>query len=196
MLAGHILGVLRLTLASFLPLGFRSGLGRFKGTHSSRVAGDRLNQREPLAALETVERQASHMRSASLKLTGHWSATRCFSLKATLFGRPSTDNGRPTYRDGSGNAADRPKSLHIALHGAGTRRPFGEMPPILNGQAPPEIAAAMRRVIQDPDDSAGIGSAAQDWFRRRHSTERIVELQVAAYARVLGPAEPAVLSYE
>jgi glycosyltransferase involved in cell wall biosynthesis len=73
---------------------------------------------------------------------------------------------------------------------------FGEMPPILNGQAPPEIAAAMRCVIQDPDDSAGIGSAAQDWFRRRHSTERIVELQVAAYARVLAPAEPAVLSYE
>jgi hypothetical protein len=44
--------------------------------------------------------------------TGHWSATRCFPLKATLFGRPSTDNGRPTYRDGSGNAADRSKSLH------------------------------------------------------------------------------------
>ena len=53
--------------------------------------------------------------------TGHWSVTRCFRL---------TDNGRPTYRDGSGNAADRPKSLHIALHGAGTRRPFGEMPPM------------------------------------------------------------------
>ena len=53
-----------------------------------------------------------------------------FPLKATLFGRPSTDNGRPTYRDGSGNAADRPKSLHIALHGAGTRRPSGEMPPM------------------------------------------------------------------
>src|SRR3984893_9880144 len=62
--------------------------------------------------------------------TGHWSATRCFPLKATLFGRPSTDNGRPTYRDGSGNVADRPKSLHIALHGAGTRQPFGEMPPM------------------------------------------------------------------
>ena len=50
--------------------------------------------------------------------------------RAALFGRPSTDNGRLTYRDGSGNAADRPKSLHIALHGAGTRRPFGEMPPM------------------------------------------------------------------
>jgi hypothetical protein len=64
---------------------------------------------------------------------------------------------------------------------------FGEMPPILNGQAPPEIAAAMRRVIQDPDDSVGIGSAAQDWFRRRHSTDRIVDLQLGSYERLLAP---------
>ena len=53
-----------------------------------------------------------------------------FSVEGHLVRATFTDNGRPTYRDGSGNAADRPKSLHIALHGAGTRRPFGEMPPM------------------------------------------------------------------
>jgi hypothetical protein len=52
------------------------------------------------------------------------------SVEGNLARRPSTDNGRPTYRDGSGYAADRPKSRHIGLHGAGTRRPFGEMPPM------------------------------------------------------------------
>ena len=86
----------------------------------SRAYSDRRGDRSPTARATCVPDWP----------TGHWSATRCFPLKATLFGRPSMDNGRPTYRDGSGNAADRPKSLHIALHGAGTRRPFGEMPPM------------------------------------------------------------------
>jgi glycosyltransferase involved in cell wall biosynthesis len=62
---------------------------------------------------------------------------------------------------------------------------FGEMPPILNGQESEEIAAVMRRVIEDPEDSAGVGRAAQDWFRRRHSTERILDLEVNAYAGIL-----------
>jgi hypothetical protein len=52
------------------------------------------------------------------------------SVEGYLVRRPSTDNRRPTYRGGSGYAADRPKSRHIGLHGAGTRRPFGEMPPM------------------------------------------------------------------
>lgn len=62
---------------------------------------------------------------------------------------------------------------------------FGEMPPVLEARDPVEIAAAMRRVIDDPLDQAGVGEAGQDWFRRRHSTERIIELQVATYARLV-----------
>jgi len=62
---------------------------------------------------------------------------------------------------------------------------FGEMPPVLSAQDPEEIAAAMRLVIADPEDADGVGPAAQDWFRRRHSSERIVELQLAAYERIL-----------
>jgi hypothetical protein len=78
----------------------------------------------------TLAAQTAQARCGPDWPTGHWSASRCFALKATLFGRPSTDNGRPTYRDGSGNAADRPKSLHFALLGAGTRQPSGEMSPM------------------------------------------------------------------
>ena len=92
------------------------------------VAGNAALPDEIMA--EVFERAGGPLFLEELTPAGHWSATRCFPLKATLFGRPSTDNGWPTYRDGSGNAADRPKSLHIALHGAGTRRPFGEMPPM------------------------------------------------------------------
>lgn len=69
---------------------------------------------------------------------------------------------------------------------------FDEMPPILNARDPEEIAAALCRVVEDPEDSAGIGPAAMDWFQRRHSTERIVELQLAAYERLLATGRQSV----
>jgi hypothetical protein len=52
------------------------------------------------------------------------------SVEGNLVRRPSTDSRRPTYRGGSGYAADRPKNRHIGLHGAGTRRPSGEILPM------------------------------------------------------------------
>jgi glycosyltransferase involved in cell wall biosynthesis len=69
---------------------------------------------------------------------------------------------------------------------------FGEMPPVLNCASVDEIAAAMRRVIADPTDSAGVGRAAEAWFAAHHSTERILELELSAYARVLAqePIKP------
>lgn len=63
---------------------------------------------------------------------------------------------------------------------------FGEMPPVLNASEQSEITAALLRVIDDPLDATGIGKSSQDWFRRRHSTERILELELAAYARLVG----------
>jgi glycosyltransferase involved in cell wall biosynthesis len=73
-----------------------------------------------------------------------------------------------------------------ALDPVVTEEFFGERPPVLVAHAPEEIAAALCRVAADPADEAGLGEAARDWFRRYHSAERIVELQVAAYARMLG----------
>ena len=62
---------------------------------------------------------------------------------------------------------------------------FGEMPPILNAGEPDGIAAAMRRIIDDPLDEAGMGRAAASWFQRRHSTDRILELELAAYRQLI-----------
>ena len=114
-----------------------TGLGLHRRFGSSRLGPGSNHTSRPLRAPSGARSDRRGDRSPTARAiccpdwpTGHWSATRCFPLKPTLFGRPPTDNGRPTYRDGSGNAADRPKSLHIALHGAGTRRPFGEMPPM------------------------------------------------------------------
>jgi hypothetical protein len=114
-----------------------TGLGLHRRFGSSRLGPGSNHASRPLRAPSGAYSDRRGDRSPTARgtccqdwPTGHWSATRCFPLKATLFGQPSTDNVRPIYRDGSGNAADRPKSLHIALHGAGTRRPFGEMPPM------------------------------------------------------------------
>ena len=62
---------------------------------------------------------------------------------------------------------------------------FGTIPPVLNCASVDEIAAAMRRVIADPMDASGVGAAAQEWFSLHHSTERILELELSAYRRLL-----------
>ena len=69
---------------------------------------------------------------------------------------------------------------------------FGAEPPLYAAWSIEEIAGAIRRVVLDPDDDHGLGQAAQEWFRRQHSAERIVQLQVDAYRRVLEepPASP------
>jgi glycosyltransferase involved in cell wall biosynthesis/SAM-dependent methyltransferase len=72
-----------------------------------------------------------------------------------------------------------------SLDGAVNARFFGEAPPVLVAASPEEIAAAMKRVANDPFDEDGVGIAARSWVERYHSSERIVALQVAAYRRVL-----------
>jgi glycosyltransferase involved in cell wall biosynthesis len=62
---------------------------------------------------------------------------------------------------------------------------FGETPPLLACSKPEEIAAAMAAVIEDPHDRTGLGERARDWFVRRHSADRIVDLQVDVYRRLV-----------
>lgn len=70
------------------------------------------------------------------------------------------------------------------LDRAMNRRFFGQEPPILYAETAEDIAAAMRRVMLDPDDIAGDGQAAQSWMQVYHSADRITTLQVAAYAAI------------
>jgi glycosyltransferase involved in cell wall biosynthesis len=62
---------------------------------------------------------------------------------------------------------------------------FGDEPPLLAASEPQAIAAAMVAVIEDPDDDAGLGASAYDWFARYHSADRIVDLQARAYRGIL-----------
>jgi len=62
---------------------------------------------------------------------------------------------------------------------------FGEVPPILNCSDAESIAKAMRVILDDPEDNAGIGHAGGEWAKKYHSSQRILDLQLAAF-------EPAV----
>ena len=62
---------------------------------------------------------------------------------------------------------------------------FGAAPPLFPAREVDEIATALQRIAQDPLDSAGLGRTAHEWFSTYHSAERIVALQVAAYARMI-----------
>ena len=72
-----------------------------------------------------------------------------------------------------------------AMDAGQTARFFGETPPIHAAATEDEIADAMRAIIADRDDGAGRGARNRQWIARRHSAERIVGLQVAAYRRVI-----------
>ena len=65
---------------------------------------------------------------------------------------------------------------------------FGESPPLENCSTDDEIAAAIERITADPSDETGRGAALQHWFAIYHSAERILDLQTAAYGRVLAAA--------
>lgn len=62
---------------------------------------------------------------------------------------------------------------------------FGEIPPILNCSDPDGIAEAMKVVLDDPEDNAGLGRAGGNWAKCYHSSQRILDLQLAAFERTL-----------
>jgi glycosyltransferase involved in cell wall biosynthesis len=62
---------------------------------------------------------------------------------------------------------------------------FGETPPLLASSSVDEIEAALWSVADDPDDRAGVGERAGEWFRTYHSSARILDLELAAYRGIL-----------
>ena len=71
------------------------------------------------------------------------------------------------------------------IDAAAAQRFFSEAPPVDSVSTEDEIAAALERVILDRNDAAGIGNAGAEWIRKYHSAEKIVELQLSVYRRLL-----------
>lgn len=62
---------------------------------------------------------------------------------------------------------------------------FGEAPPLHCCSEPEQIATALLDIIADRNDCRRIGSANRTWIERYHSADRIVGLQVEAYAQLV-----------
>lgn len=62
---------------------------------------------------------------------------------------------------------------------------FGDAPPLLSADDVPSTTIQMRRVLDDPDDLAGIGLASAEWIDRYHSAHRIVAIQEECYTQIL-----------
>jgi glycosyltransferase involved in cell wall biosynthesis len=68
---------------------------------------------------------------------------------------------------------------------------FGSEPPLLSASAVEDIVAAIARIAEDPADTVGLGQQAAEWFETNHSTTRILELEIAAYRRLVDQPEAA-----
>jgi glycosyltransferase involved in cell wall biosynthesis len=51
---------------------------------------------------------------------------------------------------------------------------FGEIPPLYAACTASEVSDAMLKVINDPEDVAGVGIGARVWFQRRHGPESVL----------------------
>ncbi len=68
--------------------------------------------------------------------------------------------------------------------GVSNARAFGKQPPLLPAQDIVSVTHAMKMVIDDPNDLAGIGESAWEWIDSCHSADRIVEIQETVFAKL------------
>ena len=59
----------------------------------------------------------------------------------------------------------------------------------MNASSVDEAELCLRSVLDDPDDTAGIGASGRDWIRDYHSAERVVSLQLEAYGEIIASRE-------
>ena len=69
------------------------------------------------------------------------------------------------------------------------KRFFGVRPPLFDVRDVATVKHAMLCVLEDPHDRRGVGSDARDWIRRYHSADRVCQIQVEAYRKILKQME-------
>lgn len=62
---------------------------------------------------------------------------------------------------------------------------FGAPPPVFDIRDTQSVKEAMRGIIEDPQDCGGIGNDAREWIRGYHSSDKICQIQVNAYSKIL-----------
>ena len=66
---------------------------------------------------------------------------------------------------------------------------FGKAPPLLAASDPRQIADQIKRLLDDDDLRAEIGRQSTRWILEYHSPERIFDIQISAFRKVLKNAE-------
>jgi glycosyltransferase involved in cell wall biosynthesis len=64
---------------------------------------------------------------------------------------------------------------------------FPEPPPIVDARDERTVAAALRRLADDPDEGVQLGRAGRAWVERHHGWRLVAERQRAVYEEVLTP---------
>ena len=62
---------------------------------------------------------------------------------------------------------------------------FGAAPPVLPAATVNEVVSSLERVLDDPEDIEGLGSAGRDWIKIYHSAQRTVSIQAQVYLDML-----------
>jgi len=62
---------------------------------------------------------------------------------------------------------------------------FGAEPPLFDVRDAVSVKAAMLSVLKDPDDLQGVGRDAREWIRCYHSADRVCQIQLDAYRKIL-----------
>jgi glycosyltransferase involved in cell wall biosynthesis len=58
---------------------------------------------------------------------------------------------------------------------------FGVEPPVMSASTPKQVATALRKIADDPEDKAGLGKKTGQWAKNYHSSQRILDLQLETY---------------
>ena len=67
---------------------------------------------------------------------------------------------------------------------------FGESPPLFNVHTPEGLAAAVAPLIRDPSAYRDVEEAARRWAARYHSSDRILQIQLDAYEKLMSGTGP------
>ncbi len=77
------------------------------------------------------------------------------------------------------------KRLLTAMDLEQGKRFFGSAPVLYNVRDVESLTSAMREVLNDPEDTKGVGEMASQWIKEYHSADKVYQIQLEAYNKML-----------
>jgi glycosyltransferase involved in cell wall biosynthesis len=77
------------------------------------------------------------------------------------------------------------RRLLSAMDIKGGKKFFGAPPVMFDVCDTTSVKLAMLSVLEDPEDNRGIGNGAREWIKDYHSADRVCQIQIDAYRKIL-----------